>query len=69
MTRRYRINSQGQETPVWASKASITLLGMQEGLDAARSGRHPIHYGNTTYDTAARSAYETEILRLASFRK
>jgi hypothetical protein len=56
--RRYRIDASGQEQPVWASESKIADLGAQEGRAAAAEGRQPIRWGNTTYDDAARKAFE-----------
>lgn len=56
--RRYRIDTNGQEQPVWASERKIADLGAQEGRAAAQEGRQPIRWGNRTYDDAAREAFE-----------
>jgi hypothetical protein len=56
--RRYRMGAHGEE-PVWASKKSIAEMGREEGRKAHAQGRQPIHYGNTTYDDAAREEYES----------
>jgi hypothetical protein len=56
--RRYRLDKNGHEQPVWLSDAKIRDLGSREGEEAARNKRQPIHYGNLIYDKAARGAYE-----------
>jgi hypothetical protein len=56
--RRYRIDSHGNEQPVWASKSRLVSLGEQEGRDAYRDGRQPIRMSNPTHDNAARRAFE-----------
>jgi len=55
--RRYRIGQDGQETPVWASRAKLEALGRQEGRDAARDRRLPVTMSNRTHDEAAWAAY------------
>ncbi len=55
--RRYRMTSEG-EKPVWASKRKLIELGEKEGRDAFLAGREPIRMSNTTYDDAARKAFE-----------
>lgn len=57
--RKYRIDTQGHEQPVWASKRRLILLGEQEGRQAARENRLPSNWGNLTYDSAAQRAYRT----------
>lgn len=56
--RRYRIGPDGQETPVWASKAKLEEMGRQEGRDAARERRLPATMGNRAHDGAAWAAYQ-----------
>jgi hypothetical protein len=56
--RRYRIDNQDNEQPVWASKARLTALGETEGRAAAKEGRQPIRMSNPTHDNAARLAFE-----------
>ena len=42
---------------MWASRAKLEALGRQEGRDAARDRRLPIHMSNPTHDRAADAAY------------
>ncbi len=55
--RRYRIDSNGQEQPVWASKSKLVALGTREGRDAFNQGREPIRLSNPTHDNAAQAEY------------
>lgn len=57
MSRKYRFVD-GEERPVWASRARLRAMGAAEGRAAFREGRPPIRMGNTTYDEAAARAYE-----------
>lgn len=58
MTRRYRLDAQGNEQPVWASKRKLVALGEQEGREAALYGRLPVTLSNPTHDDAAWRAFE-----------
>lgn len=64
-TRKYRIDKDGQEKPVWASPSELRELGTAEGRAAFEQGRLPIRMSNTTYDDAA----EREHARLTEFAR
>ena len=57
MARKYRIDENGQERPVWMSKRNLQALGREEAAKAFRENRKPIHYGNIAYDTACEQYY------------
>ena len=60
--RRYRMTAEGEQ-PVWASKAKLRDMGAEDGRRAAREGHACPRMSNTTYDAAAKAAYDKEKTR------
>lgn len=59
--RRYRINAEGQEVPIWASRERLERMAHADALNHHQKGYPLCTIGNTTYD----AIYTHERARLA----
>lgn len=56
--RKYRLDRNGNEVPVWASKKKLVEMGKEHGRQAFENRTYPARYGNPTFDQAAREEWE-----------